>query len=234
MIQEKMRQNQTRRKRKNVGTPSRITLVTVLGVGVDQITRIRPSWWHCLWGLPFFLIGGGFFVYTIFHGIMHLTDSLTQIVIPGSTELNLQRGRYSVFLEEESIVNGKIYSTTQSIDGLACRISSVQNGAAVAIEKASTSASYSVNGRSGHSILEFPIQQDGRYAFACDYGENSKGPEVVVAVGSGVSEAIFRTVIGSLAAFFGGCGAGLIVVLVVVFKREREKKLLRQSGQVQI
>jgi hypothetical protein len=184
--------------------------------------------------LPFFLIGGGFFVYTLFHGLMHLTDSLTQIVVPGSTELNLKRGRYSVFLEEQSIVNGKIYSTTQSIDGLTCRVRSVQNGAAVAIEKASMSASYSVNGRSGHSVLEFPIQQGGRYAFACDYGENSKGQEVVMAVGSGVGEAIFRTVLGSLAAFFGGCGAGVIVVLMVVFRREREKKLLRQSGQVQL
>jgi hypothetical protein len=217
----------------NVGTPFRRSLAAVIGVGVDQRTRIRPSWWHCLWGLPFFLIGGGFFVYTLFHGIMHLTDSVTQIVVPGSKELNLQRGRYSVFLEEQSIVNGKIYSTAQSIDGLACRVSSVQNGAAVTIEKAGTSVSYSVNGRSGHSVLEFQIQQDGRYAFACVYGENSKGPEVVVAVGSGVGEAIFRAVMGSLGALFGGCGAGLIVVLVVVFKREREKKLLRQSGQVQ-
>jgi hypothetical protein len=184
--------------------------------------------------LPFFLIGGGFFVYTIFHGLMHVTDSLTQIVVPGSAELNLQRGQYSVFLEEQSTVNGKIYSTTQSIDGLACRVSSVQNGTTIPIGKPRESATYSVSGRSGHSVLEFPIQQDGKYSLACDYGENSKGPEVVVAVGSGVGGAISRTVLGALAAFFGGSGAGLIVVLIVVIKREREKKRLRQSGQIPI
>jgi hypothetical protein len=180
------------------------------------------------------LIGGGFFVYTLFHGIMHVTDSLTQVVVPGSADLNLKRGRYTVFLEEQSTVNGKIYSTTQSIDGLACRVSSVQNRATIPIEKPSGSATYSVSGRSGHSVLEFPIQQDGRYSFACDYGENSKGPEVVVAVGSGVDGAIFHTVLGALAAFFGGIGAGLIVVLVVVLKREREKKRRRQSGPIAI
>jgi hypothetical protein len=196
------------------------------GVGVDQIRRIQPSWWHCLWGLPFFLVGVGFFAYTLFHGIMHVTDSLTQIVVPGGTELNLQRGRYSVFLEEQSVVNGRIYSSVQSIDGLTCRVGSAQNGAAVAMEQAGNSASYSVNGRSGHSVLEFSIQQAGRYNFACDYGENPKGHEVVVAVGSGVSEAIFRTVFGALEAFFGGCCASAIVVLVVVFRRERKKKLL--------
>src|SRR5258708_36506589 len=116
------------------------------------MARVRPSLWHCLWGVPFFLIGGGFFFYTLFNGIMHVTDSLTQIAAPGKAELNLQPARYSVFLEEQSTVNGTIYSTTQSIDGLVCRASSVQNGAPVAIEKPTMSTSYSVNGRSGHSV----------------------------------------------------------------------------------
>jgi hypothetical protein len=205
-----------------------------VGASVDQVTRIRPSFWHCLWGAPFLLIGGGFFFYTLFHGIMHVTDSLTQIVAPGKAELDLQPGRYSVFLEEQSTVNGKIYSTTQSVTGLACRASSVQNGSIVAIEKPTMSTSYSVNGRSGHSVLEFSIQQAGKYAFACDYGEGAKGPEVVVAVGSGVGEAISRTVVGGLAAFFGGISAALIVVFAVVIKREREKKRLRQTALMQI
>ncbi len=201
---------------------------------MNQTVRIRPSLWHCLWGVPFFLIGGGFFGYTLLHGLMHVTDSLTQIVVPGKTELNLQRGRYSVFLEEQSMVDGKIYSTTQSIAGLECRVTSVQSGLAVPIKKASMNTTYSVNGRSGHSVLEFPIQQGGRYAFACDYGENSKGPEVVVAVGSGVGEAITTTVIGGLASFFCGIGAGVVVVVVVVLRRERNKKRLWQSRQTQI
>lgn len=186
-----------------------------------------------MWGVPFFLIGAGFFVYTIFHGLTHVTDSLTQIVVPGKMELNLQPGRYSVFLEEQSIVNGRIYSTTQSINGLVCRVNSVEDGNAVTIQKASVNATYDVGGRSGHSVLEFPIHQAGRYAFACDYGENAKGPEVVVAVGSGVGGAIFSTVLGSLAAFSGGCGLCLVVVLVVATLRGREKKLLRQAGQTQ-
>jgi hypothetical protein len=187
-----------------------------------------------LWGTPFLLLGIGFFAYTLFHGLNHATDSLTQVVVPGKAELNLLPGRYSVFLEEQSTVDGEIYSTTESVDGLACRVDSVQNGTKIAIEKPGMSTSYSVDGRSGHSVLEFPIQQSGRYTFACDYHENSKGPKVVVAVGSGVGEAIFRTVAVSLAAFFGGGGACIIVVLLVVFKRERMKKSIWQSGQADL
>lgn len=196
------------------------------------MTRIRPSLWHCLWGVPFFLIGVGFFAYTLFYGLTHITDSLTQVVVPGSTELNLQPGRYSVFLEEESTVNGKIYSTKQSIAGLVCRVNSIQNGSALLIEKPGMNTSYSLNGRSGHSVLEFPIQQNGRYKFACDYGDSPRGPDVVLAVGSGVGEAISRTVMVGLASFFGGFGAGLIPLPIVLIMREREKKRLRQSGQV--
>lgn len=200
---------------------------------MEQVTRLRPSFWHFLWGAPFLLIGGGLFFYTLFHGLTHATDSLSQIVAPGRAELELQPGLYTVFHEEQSTVNGKIYSTTQSVNGLSCRASSVQNGSTVSIQKPTMSTSYSVNGRSGHSVLEFSIQQAGKYAFACDYGEGAKGPEVVVAVGSGVGGAITRTVVGGLAAFFGGIGAALAVVFVVVMMREREKKRLWQSTQMQ-
>jgi hypothetical protein len=63
------------------------------------------------------LIGGGLFFYMLFHGIMHVTDSLTQVVAPGKAELDLQPGRYSVFLEEQSTLNGKIYSTSNQLAG---------------------------------------------------------------------------------------------------------------------
>jgi hypothetical protein len=183
--------------------------------------------------LPFLLLGMGLFGYTLFHGITHATDSLTQVVVPGTAELALHRGTYTVFLEEESEVNGKIYSTTQPVDGLACRVISAQNGSAIAVRRANNSTTYSVGGRSGHSVLEFPINQDGNYTFTCDYGENAPGPEVVVAVGSGVGEAIWRTVLGALAAFFGGGAAGLIPVVIVIIMRERQKKKSIQSFHAQ-
>ena len=200
---------------------------------MDQPTQLRPSWWHCLWGLPLLLAGMGVFGYTLFQGITHATDSLTQVVVPGTAELRLHRGRYTVFLEEDSVVNGKIYSATQPVDGLTCSVTSTQNGSAIAVRQPSMSTTYSVGGRSGHSVLEFPIEQDGNYRFACDYGENTTGPVVVMAVGSGVGEAIFRTVLGALAAFFGGVAAGLIPVVIVVISRERRKKKLIQSFRAQ-
>jgi hypothetical protein len=54
------------------------------------------------------------------------------------------------------------------------------------------SSSYDVGGRSGHSVLEFSIHEHGNYEFACGYGGNSQGLEVVAAF---VSVAMFLAVI---------------------------------------
>jgi hypothetical protein len=166
---------------------------------------------------------------------MHVTDALTQVVVPGHAELSLQRGRtYTVFLEEETTVDGKIYSTTQSIAGLTCHVTSAGNHSAITMSKPSANTSYELNGRSGHSVLEFSIPENGKYVFACDYGGKTNGPETVVAVGSGVGEAIVRTVFVSLAEIFSGGAAGVAVILLILFMREREKRKPAHLGQGQV
>jgi len=202
---------------------------------VNGTSQIRPSLWYCLLGAPFLLAGGAVFVYTLVHGLMHLTDSLTQVVVPGKAELSLKRGRtYTVFLEEHSVVHGKVYSTTEAIGGLGCRVNSIPDGNAVRIAQSSANTTYDVGGRSGHSVLEFTIPQDGNYEFACDYGGKSPGPEAVMAVGSGVGERIFRTVAVSLVAMFGGGGLFLLVLVIVLIMRHRDGSRVRQLGKAPV
>jgi hypothetical protein len=88
-------------------------------------------------GVLLLLIGGGFSACTLFQGIMHVTDSLTQVVVPGRAELNLQQGlNDDVFLEQQSVGSGKVYSTTQSsIVGSECRVKSLQNDTSIAVQK---------------------------------------------------------------------------------------------------
>jgi hypothetical protein len=190
----------------------------------------RPiSLLHCLWGVPFLLIGFGLFTYILFHDLFHITDSLTQVVVPGKTELNLHGGlRYTVFLEENSVINGKIYSTPESITGLECHVTSLLDGSSITIEKPNINTTYNVNERSGHSVLEFPINKNGRYEFKCDYGNDAKGTVAVVSVGSGVGESIFLTITECFASIFGGFALCMIVVLTVLFKRNREIKRIRE------
>ena len=132
--------------------------------------------------------------------------------------------------EEQSVVNGKVDPTTESIRGLACRVSSIPRGNAVRLKRPGANTTYTVGARSGHSVLEFSIREDGNYKFACDYGENSHGPEAVVAVGSGIGEGIppRRRMPWSDV-------RGVRRILIVgQIKHDQERKRIRQLGQVPI
>jgi hypothetical protein len=154
-----------------------------------------------------------------------VADSLTQIVVPGGAALDLLRGpTYTVFSEQQSVVNGKIYSTTESISGLECSVRSVLKGIVAPISQTGMATSYELGGRSGHSVLQFSVPEDGKYEFSCEYGANARGPETVLAVGTGVGTKIFRAVIGGLGAMFAGMGLFLAVLLFVILKRGHSTK----------
>jgi len=198
---------------------------------MNETNVIRPSWWYAVPGIFLIAVGAGLFAYAIYTGLTHLTESLTQVVVPGKAELELKTpGKYTVFLEEQSVVNGRIYSTTQSVNGLTCIVENQAGTQKPPLQRPSFSTNYSFNGRAGNSVLEFDISQTGKYEFSCGYPEDRKGPETVVAVGTGVSEKILQTVGRSLLAMFGGCGTGLVIILVVYSMRDKEKKRRRWAG----
>jgi hypothetical protein len=76
---------------------------------------IRPSWWYSLLAIPGLLVGIGLFAYFLWNGLKSVTASLTQVVVPGRVELNVMSlASYTIFLEQPSMVNGKIYSSSDS------------------------------------------------------------------------------------------------------------------------
>lgn len=84
---------------------------------------IRPSWWYSLLAIPAALVGIGLFAYFLLTGIKGATATLTQVVVPGGVALNITNpGSYTIFLEQPSTVNGKTYSSTESVDALLCNM----------------------------------------------------------------------------------------------------------------
>lgn len=188
---------------------------------------VRPSQWYYALGVAVILAGLSLFAYALFHGIDHVTDGLTQIVVPGEKDLTLMpRLKYTIFLETESVVDGRIYSTTESISGLTCEVTSETSGDEIETRLPTMDTTYSLSGRSGRSVFEFVTGEGGDYRVACGYGEGSQGPQTVVAVGSGMGENIFSTVMKSTLSFFGGCILGGAIILRVLILRDRAKKKL--------
>lgn len=197
--------------------------------------RIRPSAAYYVWAALFFAIGAAFGLYTLIDGLLHITDRLTQVVVPGSRDFTFQRNlAYTIFLEEESVVDGKPYLTQGSLAGLVCKVESLASGRVIEPDRARGSTTYNLRGRSGRAILSFSVPEDGGYRFVCGYPAEQPGPKAVLAVGHGVAGEIVRIVFGCLT--WGGAGMLLSTALIVAvaLARERSKKRLREAtpGQV--
>lgn len=198
---------------------------------LTQAPEIRPSWWYASIGVILILGGGGLFGYYLFQGLFHLTDSLTQVVVPGHVELLLSApATYTIFLEEQSVVDGRIYSTTLPVDGLKCSVTMRPGNEQIPLQRPGMSATYNLGNRSGRSVLEFPVNVAGQYELSCDYPQDTKGPQTVLAVGTGVGEKIFKIVLASLLSMFGGMGSGAVVLAVIFIKRKAAKKKLAAYG----
>jgi hypothetical protein len=197
---------------------------------MDEKQAIRPSQWYYLLGAAVILAGVSLFVYSLLHGIFHITDNLTQIVVPGEKDITLlPKLKYTIFLEEQSVVDGRIFSTNENLSGLTCHVNEVASGSKIDLRRSNASTTYNVNGRSGRSVLEFVTEGPGVHHIACDYEEGKQGPRVVLAIGSGVTENIFSLVMTCLAEMIGGGVLGAAIILFTFFKRERSRKQI--AGQ---
>jgi hypothetical protein len=165
-----------------------------------------PSWWFYVLGVAVMLAGVGLFVYDLVHGIVHITDHLTQIVVPGEKDLGMTaNSEYTIFLEEQSVVDGRIYSTSrENLEGLTCNVHSLTTGNKIDLRRPAGSTTYNVGGRSGRSVLQFQTQEAGTYHLAC-----------------------FR----SLAAMFGYGLIGTLIIIVVFVRRENAKRRSAASLQ---
>lgn len=193
---------------------------------------VRPSGWYALFALPFALAGITIFIYALIYGISHVTDSLVQVVVPGESQLEFKQANlYDVFLERQSVVKGKVYSTDSSVNGLQCNLVPASGVEKIEMRPARMATTYDVGGRSGRSIFEFRVPRDGAYNFACGYSEMARGPEVVLAIGSGVGEGIMHAISISIAGLFGGMvlAAGVMVCVFVLRARSRKVRTIAPS-----
>jgi hypothetical protein len=199
-------------------------LATVLKLlAMSNSVKAPSALWYVL-GAALIAAGVGIFAVVLWQGITHIADGLTQVVVPGSVDLKLHKpGEYTIFLERESVVNGRIYSLSGALSGLECKVHSKETGDSIPLRRPSMSTTYTVGGRSGESVLAFRIDRPGSYEISCGYDEGYIGPEAVVAVGSEVGSGIFRTIGYCVLAMFGGFGLGLTVIIVTAVKRQKAR-----------
>jgi len=165
--------------------------------------------------------GVGLGVWVIFSGLTVLQNALTRVVVPGTSELTLDKtGTYTIFHEAESVVDGTLYSV-QNIAGLRVTVTSEADGKQIAVVTPSGSSSYSIAGHSGVSVLAFEIAQPGRYRLTAAYANGQSEPQTVLAVGSGFVWTLVRTILSAIGVVFLGFAGALALALTTFLRRRR-------------
>ncbi len=190
-------------------------------------TRVKPSgWYYVLAGMV--LVGSitGFVLFLV-SGLTGLSDSLTQIVVPGERELTLKEaGDHTVFHEYRSVVGNKVYSTGKGgSSGLRCTLRSKATGREIPLSPSSMNSTYSMGSRSGASIFDFSIDSPGDYLFAAQYPPGQDGPETVLSVAQGFVKKLMVTILGGLGMMFGGLGLATAIAVITFVKRRRSRRL---------
>jgi hypothetical protein len=180
-----------------------------------------PSRWHYAIGVAVLIVG--FVIFTVLL-LTQLTGSTPQIqvVVPGVHEIYLaESGKYTVFYEYQSVIDGRIYLTGESLPPILCTLKSKEDSREVVLSRPSGSGTYEIGGRAGVSMLEFEIEEPGTYIFTANYSDDVSEPEVVFAIGQ---FKLLSTILISLGILFGTLIVGGFIIVRTFLKRQKEGK----------
>ena len=191
--------------------------------------NVQPGIWY--YGLAVLIIVLGFaaFAGSIYSGITDAESSLLQMVAPGGANLFLKEpGEYTIFYENNSYLDGKFYSTGEQMSGLEILVKEKATGIDLATYPAKSSFTYSLGNRSGRSIMAFTTPRAGIYQVNASYSGRA-GPRIVLAIGKGIVEGIFSSIMISLAALFGSIVIAAVITFVTY--RRRKRAFLKQEEE---
>jgi len=145
-------------------------------------------------------------------------EGMIRVVVPGSATLDLVKpGKYTIFHERQSVVDGQFYAS-DSVAGLRVGLIAEGTNAPVRIEPG-TSTSYSMGSRQGSSIFAFTIDRPGRYRLTTSLTNG----QAVLAIGQGMVGAIFSMVGMTIAIAFGGVAIAGIIAGLTIWQRMKPK-----------
>jgi len=158
-------------------------------------------------------------------------DKLTQLVVPGSADITFSKpGAYGVYYEYRSVVNDVIYETGKQPPSLICNLTSKRTGAMIAavpdFVETNTFRTKDQE-RVGVLLMSISIDNPGLYSFACQYGDASAQPKIVVSVGPNFVWEFFNifakvgsTLLCGTASLLLVLFAGIFVVVVAVKRNQ--------------
>ncbi len=168
------------------------------------------------------------FVIILFSGISSTVNTIgNRVVVPGSKEIVLDEpGKYTIYLESRSVVDGKVYERSGSVDGLICSLLSIEDEQYIKLNNSTMNSSYTMPNHEGRSIFSFEINTPGKYRLKGWFEDEEDSNKVVLAVGKGFGTKLATTILSSIGIIFGSIFLSLGLFIFTFIKRRRiiEKK----------
>lgn len=177
------------------------------------------------------LTGIALFVMFLMKGIIGFTGGMTQVVVPGSETLDLKKpGKYTIFHEHRSVIEGKVYASGAQLADMEIRVIDHASGADLVLSPVMGSSNYSMGGRQGYGVFNFQVAGPGKYELVAEYKDGHTGPETVLAISGGFVENLVITILGSIGILFGTITVTVLIVVITALKRSKARSRASITG----
>lgn len=197
---------------------------------MDPARRSGPSWWWYVVGAAIGVAGAVFCVAFLIQRVMSVTDGMQQVVVPGEGRLTLARpGNYMIFHEYQSVVDGKVYSSSPGVAGLECVLKAGKTGHTVALSPMNMNMHYNLGGRAGVGLFQFDITEPGEYVLTGSISRPGTIAPAVLAVGGDFIKELLVTIFTCIGSMMGGVTLAVAIILLTFFKRRKARRAQRQG-----
>lgn len=143
------------------------------------------------------------------------TNPDLRIVLPGSHQLELEKGSYTLFYEYRSQINGDVFLSDPNVPGIRFFVISPED-TGVELTVSSVNKRYEFSGRAGYSVLKFAIDSAGIYTVGGGFPQGVVGPDYLFAVGKSRSGSLLLAVISIV----GGLGISAVLLIGTFLMRQ--------------
>jgi hypothetical protein len=161
---------------------------------------------------------------------------LTYVTVPGTKTITLSEpGKYTIYHEHTTVLNGQPYSPTGAGPGdLDYTLTDKASGKQVPLTSPTTNEAYTLGARQGVAIMVFSIDEPGDYEFTAKYRDGRSEPKLVIAIGQGIVKRIFAGILIPMVAVGLGLVVGVIIIIVTAVGRGRAKRAAFMYQQQQM
>lgn len=139
-----------------------------------------------------------------------------RLVLPGSQEIELETGDYTLFYEHQSLLNGVVYTTDTTVPGIRFFVMAPDESG-VELTTPSVNEDYELEGRAGYSVVHFTVDETGMYTVGGNYPDGPIGAFFIFALGKSSSGPLLL----ALFSLIGGVGISAVLTISTFVSRRR-------------